>query len=180
MKFPRGELTSRASPTLLMVRLFLHFSNSSSNGGSDDAEIVIRNVSEGATALDVAERINAASSGFEAVIHFYEASIVGFNGSGAQVQSVRIRHSACCHKQVRSGNSLDLRLPLDLNLNPLLRLAHPLGLGVQQNLDAVLPQDFFKFLRDLRVLAGQQLLARMNNRDAAAEASEKLPKLTPM
>jgi hypothetical protein len=134
-------------------------------------------MSEGRAAFDVAKPVNATSSGFKTVIHFYETSIVSFNAGHFQVQAIRIRHSACCHQQVRSGNTFGLPLLLDFKSNASVRLADSLGIRVQKDLDTVLSQDFFEFLCDVRVLAGQQLVASMNYRDVAAEAAEKLPKL---
>src|ERR1700692_882843 len=77
---------------------------------------------------------------------------------------------------MRTGQSR-IALLLHLQPNVPVRLPDANRSCVQQDLNSVLLKNLGDFFGDIRVFAGEQLSAQLNNRHAAAETPEELSKL---
>src|ERR1700686_2794557 len=77
---------------------------------------------------------------------------------------------------MRTGQSR-IALLLHLQPNVPVRLPDANRSCVQQDLNSVLLKNLGDFFRDIRVFAGEQLSAQLNNCHAASEAPEELSKL---
>ncbi len=149
--------------------------------GADDPKIVVRNMGKRRPALDVAERVDATSRGFEAVVHLDEPAVVRLDSSRHKVQGIGIRHSPCREQQMRTHQSHRrcVSLLLDVQPNVPVRLGNPSHFGIQQDLNPVLLKNLGDFFRDVWIFPGEQLSAQLNNRHAAAKTPEELSKLRP-
>src|SRR6516225_9684658 len=139
---------------------------------ADDAIVVEGNVRESWAAFDVAEHVDAASGCLQSIVCDDESVRICPDSGSGEIQRIGIRAAAGGNQQMGACDCLRPRLTLNVEANFSVAPAGAGGVCVQQNVDPILLEDVLDLLRDIAILSVQQLLAGLNDRDLASQATE--------
>src|SRR5262247_2871893 len=143
---------------------------------SDDAVIIISDVSELRAAFHVAERVYSWRARFQSIVRFDEAVPVGFDPGRREVQGLGVRRATGGREQMRARQcSLSFRRSHGQMYLSASASFNAGSLGVEQDLDAVLAHDFRDPVGHILIFASEQLRTALDDRHAAAEAPKHLP-----
>src|SRR5271165_6987909 len=115
------------------------------------AVVVVRNVGEGGTALDVAESVDAGDIRFEIVVDLDEAVLVGCDSGGGEVERFGVRRASGGDKQMGAGDGAGFAAVFYGQLDGTGCAARGGGFGFEENFEAVFGQNLANFFGDVGV-----------------------------
>ena len=145
--------------------------------GGDDLEVVVGGVGERAAAVAVAHREDARDVGAQLAVDLDVAALVGLDARLVQAEIVGVGPAAGRDQEVRADDLA--RLAADGHADRHLAAAalDPGRIGIGQDPDALVLEDLADRLRDVLVLARDQLAVALDDRHLAAEAAVHLAEL---
>ena len=142
--------------------------------GVDDLVVVIGNVGECRTALDIAERPNSRDVGFHSRIGFNIAAIVRGDSGFGQIQIGGVGLAAGSNQKMRAGDRLAALWRVECKRYFAATILDLLGLRGQLKFNAFGFEDFLQLSHDVFVFAGQNTFAAVDDGYLAAEAAKHL------
>ncbi len=145
--------------------------------GVDDLEVVVRNVSKGGTAVDIAQGPDSRHVRFQAAVDADKSSAVGFDPRGVQPQVVAIGPASGGGQKMRSFQRKVFISGSYTQHNPPAFRRDSIRLGAQDKADSFALQCLPQLVGHVGVFAGENLLVAIDDRHLAAEPAKHLPEL---
>src|SRR6266852_3270841 len=142
----------------------------------NDLEIVVGDVRESRATLAIAEGPNARNVRLEAAVHFDRATLVPFDAGFIQAEIVRIRSASRGDQEMRAGDAGWACSSVERKSDSAVLVFDARSAGVEQELYSLGFERRLQLGSNFRIFARNNLLAGMQNGDAAAVAAEHLPK----
>src|SRR5262249_30053111 len=145
---------------------------------TNDSEIVVRNVSELRSAIDITNRIYPCDIRFKPRVDLYMPALICLDSCCRKVQVFHVGLAANRSEKVRSGQRFlaTTRFQSQLNfaaiVSPNLR-----WLGIKHQGDAVLSKNLFNLFSDVDVFTRQKVRPSLHDGDLASETAKHLAKL---
>ena len=105
---------------------------------SDDLEIIVRGVSEGALAVAVSESPDARRSGLQSVVDDDVSTLVAAHPGFVEIQIVGIRPAADCQQQMRASDFGGAGGAIDFGDDLVAALDEADAFGIQPDIDALI------------------------------------------
>ena len=144
----------------------------------EDAEVVLAGVGEGRAAGTLARGPHVGRGGLQSLVDANVAARVELDPGLFQPNAIGVGSAAGGHEDVGAGDRFLRAAGADANVDGLARTAADFEhLGLQEDIDPFIAQQLFDRRGNIGVFAVEQLLAALNDRDAAAEAAHGLREL---
>src|SRR6516165_7435937 len=141
---------------------------------SDDLEIVVRGVGEGALAVAVSERPNARRRGLQLVIDNDVTTLVAAHPGFLEIEIVGIRLTADCQQQMRASDFGGAVGAIDLGDDIVAAFGEADAFGIQPDLDAFALDDVLDRRRHVLVLMANEPRRHFDDRYPAAKTAVHL------
>ena len=144
---------------------------------AQDAEVVVGNVRERGTALHVADRVDAGRRRGQPFVDGDMAAVVdGDTGRGRQC-SVSVFGTRPVASRTWLASMRRTVPPSRIQPHSVRRLRDRVGIGVEQDVDAIIAENGCDGIGDVCVFVTEQLWTAVHDRDAASESPEHLREL---
>src|SRR5262249_51976131 len=139
---------------------------------------VVRDVRERGTGFDIANCINARHVCFQPFVNFYIAFLVHLYAGGPKIEMIRVGPPTRGDQQMGTLDRAFAAITADCKLNlTLFASLNPARIGFESYIDSIFCQNVMNLYGHIAVLARQELLPPLNDRDLAAITAKHLAKL---
>src|SRR5213592_3483316 len=136
-------------------------------------------MSEGASSVAIAQRINAGHIGAKLIVNLDVTALVDFNPGVFQAEVVGVRHTTDSEKDMRADDSLIAAAAINLHCHLVAAFFKADAVSVQTDLDTFVFENRFDIFSNVFVVTVNQPWSPLHNGDFTAEAAIHLCKLQP-